>query len=292
MDNRVRVLIFGKLDLVRLRYLTPGFKFRECAAISYVQLTIGDSGATVDRFKVDLKQMLVFQEDREHLVAWLVMADLPTTIILSLIEQHQYPQLPRLSNQREFGALCPEESSKTRKQLCVVLFARNTEELCEYRQAMRDIVRANRFSPDLVRLTCLLAERQQQFVSSLIKGATEQLVDENAATLFTRIANNIIELSEVRRDNLTKDELIPAARLVLTVTDIIAGGYVVSYLVKSREENVQKQLGLQGPTGFYLGLQGPMGAYRGLQERGRVTKPPDPNVTDKRPLHPLTLLKG
>ena len=280
MDNRVRVLIFGKLDLVRLRYLNPGFKFWECAAISYVQLTIGDSGATVDRFKVDLKQMLVFQEDREHLVAWLVMADLPTTIILSLIEQHQYPQLPRLSNQREFGALCPEESSKTRKQLCVVLFARNTEELCECRQAMRDIVRVNRFSPDLVRLTCLLAERQQQFVSSLIKGAAEsvdnasteetsetlarllsademlsseavleQLVDEHATTLFARIANKIIELSEVRRDNLTKDELIPAARLVLTVTVIIAGGYVVSYLVKSKGVNVQKQLGLQGPTG-------------------------------------------
>ena len=147
----------------------------------------------------------------------------------------------------------------------MVLFTRNTEELCEYRQAMRDIVRANRFSSDLVRLTCLLAERQQQFVSSLIKGATEQLVDENAATLFTRIANNIIELSEVRRDNLTKDELIPAARLVLTVTDIIAGGYVVSYLVKSREENVQKQLGLQGPTRVYMSLHGPTRAYRGLQ---------------------------
>ena len=118
MDNRVRVLIFGKLDLVRLRYLTPGFKFRECAAISYVQLTIGDSGATVDRFKVDPKPMLVFQEDREHPVAWLVMADLPTTIILSLIEQHQYPQLPRLSNQREFGALCPKRAAR-RESSCV-----------------------------------------------------------------------------------------------------------------------------------------------------------------------------
>ena len=190
---------------------------------------------------------------------------------------------------------------------------------------MRDIVRANRFSPDLVRLTCLLAERQQQFVSSVTKGAAEgadrrvlvlwrrgqgqvklewlegrweaaeagnataeelretlarllsanevlsgeavleQLVDEHATTLFARIANKIIELSEVQRDNLTKDELIPAARLVLTVTVIIAGGYVVSYLVKSREENVQKQLGLQGPTRVYMGLHGPTRAYRGLR---------------------------
>ena len=120
MDNRVRVLIFGKLDVVRLRYLTSGFKFRERAAIGYVQLTTGDSGATLDRFKVDPKQdtMLVFQEDREHPVAWLVMADLPTTIILSLIEQHQYPQLPRLSNQREFGALCPKRAAR-RESSCV-----------------------------------------------------------------------------------------------------------------------------------------------------------------------------
>jgi len=102
MDNRVRVLIFGKLDIVRLRYLTSGFKFRERAAIGYVQVT------------------------------------------------------------------------------------------------------------------------------------------------SARIANRMIELSEVLRDNITKDELIPAASLVLTVAVIIAGGYVMSYLVKIEEENVQKQLGARG----------------------------------------------
>jgi len=308
MDNRVRVLIFGKLDVVRLRYLTSGFKFRERAAIGYVQLTTGDSGATLDRFKVDSKQdtMLVFQEDREHPVARLAMADLPSNTILSVIEQHQYLQLPRLSSQRVFDALCPEESSKTRKRLCVVLFTRDTEEHREYRQAMRDFVRANRFSPDRVRFTYLLAERQQQFVSSVTKGAAEgadrrllvlwrrgqgqvklewlegrweaaeaanataeelretlarllsanevlsgeavleQLVDEHATTVFARIAAKMIELSEVLRDNITKDELIPAASLVLTVAVIIAGGYVMSYLVKIEEENVQKQLGARG----------------------------------------------
>ena len=90
--------------------------------------------------------MLVFQEDREHPVARLAMADLPSNTILSVIEQHQYLQLPRLSSQRVFDALCPEESSKTRKRLCVVLFTRDTEGHREYRQAMRDFVRANRFS--------------------------------------------------------------------------------------------------------------------------------------------------
>ena len=38
MDNRVRVLLFGKLDVVRLRYLTSGFKFRDRATLGYVQV--------------------------------------------------------------------------------------------------------------------------------------------------------------------------------------------------------------------------------------------------------------
>ncbi len=56
----------------------------------------------------------------------------------------------------------------------------------------------------------------------------------------------MIELSEILRDNITKDELIPAASLVVTVGVIVAGGYVMSYLVRIEEENVQKQLGAKG----------------------------------------------
>jgi hypothetical protein len=56
----------------------------------------------------------------------------------------------------------------------------------------------------------------------------------------------MIEISEILRDNITKDELIPAASLVLTVGVIVAGGYVMSYLVKIEEENVQKTLGAKG----------------------------------------------
>jgi DnaJ family protein C protein 16 len=307
MDNRVRVLIFGKLDVVRLRYLTSGFKFRERAAIGYVQLTVADTKGIVDRFQVDIKKdtLLLFQEDTDKPVATLAMTDLPTDTILSVIDQHQFLQLPRLSSQKVFDTLCPEESSKTRKKLCVVLFTKDSEEQKVYRQAMRDFILSNRFSPDRVRFTYLLAERQQQFVSTVTKGGSEDpnlkvlvlwrrgggavkyewlenrwevgpmnvstdelkdtlqrllsanevlsgeaviehLVDEHASSIFARIANKMIEMSEVLRDNITKDELIPAASLVLTVAVIIAGGYVMSYLVKIEEENVQKQLGARG----------------------------------------------
>lgn len=309
MDNRVRVLLFGKLDVVRLRYLASGFKFRERAALGYVQVTNSDTKETVDRFKVDVKQdtLLLFQENSDIPMASLAMADLPTNTILSVIEKHQFLQLPRLSSQRVFDALCPEESSRTRKRLCVVLFTRDADGQEEYRQAMRDFIQGHRFSPERVRFTYILTERQLQFVSAVTRGQAggedptgrvmvlwrrgqasakfewlehewevgpnnasadellqtlqrllsanevlsgeavlEQLIDEHASTVFARIASKMIEFSEILRDNITKDELIPAASLVLTVGVIIAGGYVMSYLVKIEEENVQKQLGARG----------------------------------------------
>jgi len=309
MDNRVRVLLFGKLDVVRLRYLTAGFKFRERAAVGYVQVTGGDTKDVVDRFKVDIKKdtLLLFQEDTDIPVASLAMADLPTNTIMEVMERHQYLQLPRLSNQLVFDSLCPVESTRTRKRLCVVLFTRETEEMEQYRQAMRDWVHGHRFSQERVRFTYILLERQKQFVSAMTRGqqelsdptlrvvvlwrrgadqvklewleakwdigptnssseelqttlqrllsanevlsgeaVLEQLVDEHATSVFAKIANRMIELSEILRDNITMDELIPAASLVLTVGVIIAGGYVMSYLVKIEEENVQKQLGARG----------------------------------------------
>jgi DnaJ family protein C protein 16 len=309
MDNRVRVLMFGKLDVVRLRYLTAGFKFRERAAVGYVQVTGADTKEVVDRFKVDIKKdtLLMFQEDTDTPVASLAMSDLPTNTIMEVMGRHQYLQLPRLSNQVVFDSLCPLESTRTRKRLCVVLFTRETEEMEQYRQAMRDWVISHRFSQERVRFTYILLERQHQFVSAVTKGqqdmsdpslrvmvlwrrgadqvklewlqnkwdigptnssseelqntlqrllsanevlsgeaVLEQLVDEHATSVFARIANRMIELSEILRDNITMDELIPAASLVLTVGVIIAGGYVMSYLVKIEEENVQKQLGARG----------------------------------------------
>ena len=56
----------------------------------------------------------------------------------------------------------------------------------------------------------------------------------------------MIEMCELIRENVTKDELLPAVSLVVTVGFIIVGGYIMSYLVKMEEESVQRQLGAKG----------------------------------------------
>ena len=63
-DNRVRVLIFGQNDVIRLRYLATAYRYRNRAAIGYVNVQDPRCLKTVDRFKVSdaLNSLLVFQE--------------------------------------------------------------------------------------------------------------------------------------------------------------------------------------------------------------------------------------
>jgi len=313
MDNRVRILLFGKLDIVRLRYLATGFRFRERVAMGYVQVTKGDAKEIIERFKVNVRKdtLLVFQEDGTQPVASLAMDDIPTNTIVDVMEKHQFLQLPRLSNQKVFDSLCPVESTRVSKKLCVVLFTSEAEGMEGYRQAMREFIHSHKFSKERVRFTYMLVERQKQFVSALTsanedisdptlrvvvlwrrgevqvklewlenswekEGSTannnvsrdelestlgrllssgevlsreavlENLLDEHAVSMFAKIANRMIEISEILRDNVTMDELLPAASLVATVGVIIAGGYLMSYLVKIEEEKVQRQLGEKG----------------------------------------------
>ncbi len=73
-----------------------------------------------------------------------------------------------------------------------------------------------------------------------------ELFDEHAQSLFVRIANRMLEMLEIVRESITKDELLPALSLVATVAVILAGAYIMNYLVKMEEESVQRKLGAKG----------------------------------------------
>ena len=322
MDNKVRVLLFGKIDVIRLRYLTTAFKYRERAAFGYVHLKEPESQEVVSRFGVtksgDVDTMLLFNEDTERPVTSLSMKDIPLSTMNEVMEANQFLQLPRLSSQAVFDTLCPAEVSKVRRRLCVVLInsgdSSNRDEDGQ-RQALREFVSDYKFSGDRVRFAYVLQAKQTDFVKSLVAdtaggsdernlaivwrrephavryewldvdwpsafdpeqaehlndtrqtlrktlqkflsaGSTDmltheaivkELIDEHATSLFVRIVNKIFEAMEALRENVTKDELLPAVSLVVTVGFVIIGGYVMNYLVKMEEESVRKQLGAKG----------------------------------------------
>merc|ERR1719410_2743431 len=234
MDNRVRILLFGKLDIVRLRYLAAAFRFRERVAVGYVQVSQKDTKDIIERFKVNVRKdtLLVFQEDSNTPVASLAMDDIPTNTILEVMERHQYLQLPRLSNQKVFDSLCPLESTCTRKRLCVVLFTRESADMEEYRRSMRDWVQAHRFSQERVRFTYILLERQQQFVSAVTKDQQELSDPALRVLVLWRRGADQVKLEwlqskwEIGPTNTSSEELQITLQRLLSANEVLSGDAV------------------------------------------------------------------
>ena len=103
MDNKIRVLLFGKIEVIRLRYLASAYKYRFRAALGYVNLNDEDTAGVAARFGVPATEddtCLLFNENPEAgPVARLSMKDIPVSTLNEMIEANQFLQLPRLSSQ-------------------------------------------------------------------------------------------------------------------------------------------------------------------------------------------------
>ena len=111
------------------------------------------------------------------------LQELALESLLEVLEAHQFLQLPRLSSQDVFDQLCPAESSKSRKRLCVILISTNNGDPNEEmrRQALRSFLADHKFSPERVRFTYIFSDVQRSFVHSLRSSAEN---DENLAIIW------------------------------------------------------------------------------------------------------------
>nr|CAG4643869.1 EOG090X049L [Lepidurus arcticus] len=175
VDNRIRVLLFGKLDLIRLRYLALAYFYNSRATFGYVKLGESNAESTLKRFNIltHVDSLLLFQEDSTRASARLSMADLPFKTMKDVVESNKYLQLPRLSSQSMLDALCPPETSRLRRRLCVVLVTREeAEDVESARKALRQFVRTHfRSGKDKDRLAFayIYGHTQQEFVTALSK---------------------------------------------------------------------------------------------------------------------------
>nr|CAH0101702.1 unnamed protein product [Daphnia galeata] len=175
-DNKVRVILFGKLELVRLRYLTLAFKYRSHAVFGYVQLNVEATQTLSEKFDIPSKldSLLLFHEDRDKPAARLSMADLPYSTLKDVIETNKYLQLPRLSSQTMLDSLCPPESSNVRRRLCAILVTDDREEDEEAREQLRQFTRQFKFSRDRIAFSYVFREKQTEFLRALLEGGKSE----------------------------------------------------------------------------------------------------------------------
>ncbi|XP_053688060.1 dnaJ homolog subfamily C member 16 isoform X2 [Sabethes cyaneus] len=69
----------------------------------------------------------------------------------------------------------------------------------------------------------------------------KDLLDEHAQGLVIRILNKVLLAFEYMTENLGQEHILPALSVMGTVAFILAAGYLMSYLVRIEEENIQKK---------------------------------------------------
>ena len=241
-DNRVRVLLFGKTDVIRLRYLATAFKYRHRAKLGYVKVDSLLAKKTIDKFKISKTSdtMLVFHENPNHPVAFVSMQDLSLSTLFEVIESHKFLTLPRLSNQAVMDQLCPLESSKTRKKLCVVLINNgkdNTDPEEEMKRAhLRTFIQSNEFSQDRIKFAYILKDLQTDFVNALV----QEKQDLNIAIFWRKEAKKLkyewfkqswTSSESELANNKTQQELKSTLQRLLSPNEILSHETVLNELL-------------------------------------------------------------
>jgi DnaJ family protein C protein 16 len=59
----------------------------------------------------------------------------------------------------------------------------------------------------------------------------QELIDEHAQGIVSKILTKLLQTADFFKDNITKDQLLPFLSVVATILFIVAGGYILSYVV-------------------------------------------------------------
>lgn len=69
----------------------------------------------------------------------------------------------------------------------------------------------------------------------------QDLLDEHAQGMVLQIINKVLLTFEYFSDNLSEEYVLPVLSVIGTVLFIVGVGFLMSYLVRVEEENVQKR---------------------------------------------------
>ncbi|XP_063228337.1 dnaJ homolog subfamily C member 16 isoform X2 [Bacillus rossius redtenbacheri] len=72
------------------------------------------------------------------------------------------------------------------------------------------------------------------------EAVVQELIDEHAQGILTRILTKLLLTADFLKDNVTKDQLLPVISVVVTVVFVVIAGYIMSYLMRLEEESIRK----------------------------------------------------
>ncbi|RWS13866.1 DnaJ-like protein subfamily C member 16, partial [Dinothrombium tinctorium] len=231
-DNRIRALFINSDNVVKMRYLLTAFYFKERVACGHISLNEMETAEFVHRFNIDPKMssMLVFNEDISRPIATLSAPELKPQTMKDVLESNKFLLLPRLSSQMLFDQLCPTETLRTRRRLCVVLITNNVPEHEPQRAAMRSFIKEYSFNKDRFRFMYLFHEKQKEFVKALSYGSgSPETPVLHVVVLWRREHDRVLyewlpsmwDTSDPQKLNQTKNELYSLLSKLIKNTEVL-----------------------------------------------------------------------
>jgi len=207
----------------------------------YVRITNLMAKKVVQKYNVakNSDTMLVFHENPSHPVAFVSMQDLALSTLFEVVESHKFLTLPRLSSQGVMDQLCPPESSKVRKKLCVVLVSPGKDVHADpmeemKRSHLRNFIQANDFNPERIRFAYILKDVQSEFISALTQPEQEKQ-DLNVAIFWRQEAKKLkyewfSQVWTSVEDNKTEEELRATLKRLLSPNEVLSHDTVLKEL--------------------------------------------------------------
>lgn len=154
---------------------TPGANVHTSSTSKYAPSICGRSEEFVDHYALDRKMdsLVLFNEITDHPIATLSSRDLKYTIMNDLIESNKFLLLPRLSSPLLFDQLCPSESLRSRRKLCIILVTNNIPGHNLARDTLRQFIIEHKstFTRERFRFMYINHEKQSHFIQQLTTDA-------------------------------------------------------------------------------------------------------------------------
>lgn len=143
-------------------------------------------------------------------------------------------------------ALTTEDSNDTR-ELGLVILWRKTHQTLQYRWLVDswsvDFERVNISGDRLIMsINNLLLSKDSISADAVVKA----LVDEHVLSIFSRMILKLVTVTQYLKENISRNEALPAISVLLTVVFVVAAGYFMSYLVKLEEEAITEKFRREG----------------------------------------------
>ncbi|XP_060584004.1 dnaJ homolog subfamily C member 16-like [Ruditapes philippinarum] len=173
VDNKVRAIFFSPREEKSVRFLASVLSYKDNVAFGFVNTKLGMAGGLMSKYNVNNNRetLLMFNEESVSPVASISMQQLSRASFDEVIEGNKHLALPRLSSQKFFEELCPEEYKAKNRRLCVVLITKKEKSHDSYRDGFRKYSQRSGLSDRTrVQFAYVYEDTQQDFIRSLSKG--------------------------------------------------------------------------------------------------------------------------